>query len=110
MKNKVLFEEWLSSFKRNINGKKFNAVKSYMNYMGVIEKHLDIEKDAIYDLSDLKKLKKLEAKLRLRPTFVALSENYQASLLSALHVYQNLMEILSKNSTKKISDGSKKNK
>ena len=110
MNNKLLFEEWLTSFKRNINGKKFTAVKSYLKYMGAIEKHLDMEKDSIYHVTEVKELKRLETKLRKRNSFDNLSEHYKHSLLSALHVYQNLMEILSKGNSKNISNGQTKSK
>jgi len=110
MNNKLLFEEWLTSFKRNINGKKFTAVRSYLKYMGAIEKKLDMEKDSIYNIPDVTALKKLEAKLRKKQAFMELSEHYQHSLLSAIHVYQNLMEILSKGKTKNISSGQTKSK
>ena len=110
MNNKLLFEEWLTSFKRNINGKKFTAVKSYLKYMGAIEKHMDMSKDSIYQLNEAKELKRLETKLRRQDSFDTLSEHYKHSLLSALHVYQNLMEILSKGKTKNMSNGQPKSK
>jgi regulator of replication initiation timing len=103
--NKALFEEWLTRFKRNINGKKFNAVKSYMRYMGSIEKHLNMEVDGIYEISALPKLQKIEVKLRTKESFTALAPKSQANLLSAFHVYQNLMEILSNNHILNLEDG-----
>jgi hypothetical protein len=103
--NKALFEEWLSRFKRNINGKKFNAVKSYMRYMGSIEKRLNMDVDGIYEISDLPKLQKIETKLRKEESFIKLAPKSQANLLSAFHVYQNLMEILSNNQILNLENG-----
>lgn len=110
MNNKQLFEDWLTRFKRNINGKKFTAVKSYMKYMAAIEKQLGMEKDSIYSISTPAVLKKLEVKLRKAKSFNALSDKYRANLLSALHVFQNRIEILSMANMKNKKDGSTKGK
>jgi hypothetical protein len=102
--NKTLFEEWLSRFKRNINGQKFNAVKSYIRYMGSIEKHLNLEADGIYEISDLRKLKQIEDRLRKKATFMELAPKTQANLLSAFHMYQNLIDLLSSDQILKLNN------
>ena len=108
MQNKAHYEDWLMRFKRNINGKKFTAVKSYMAYMSVIEGQLGLDPDAIYSISNVSELKKLETRLRKLKTFAAFSYKYQANLLSALHVYQNRMEMLSKMPAKNRKNGAAK--
>lgn len=97
MQNEVLFEQWLKGFKKSISGKKFKSVKAYLAYMHEIEKFLDMEEKSIYKLSSKRSLTALEEKLRAEKKFKSLSEHRQHSILSALHVYQNLMEILSEN-------------
>ena len=101
MDNKLEYENWLSRFKRNINGKKFTAVKAYLKYMAAIEKHLKMDPDSIYSISRPSDLEKLETRLRKVPRFNDLSDKYRANLLSALHVYRNRMEILEKSKSKK---------
>ena len=101
MDNKHEYEDWLKRFKRNINGKKFTAVKAYLKYMAAIEKHLKMQPDSVYAISRSSDLEKLETKLRKVPSFNALSDKYRANLLSALHVYSNRMEILAKSKSTK---------
>lgn len=100
MDNKQEYEDWLTKFKQNINGKKFTAVKAYLKYMAAIERHLKMQPDSIYAINRPSDLVKLETKLRKVPSFSILADKTRANLLSALHVYQNRMEILEKSKSK----------
>ena len=99
MQNEVLFEEWLKGFKKSISVKKFKSVKAYLDYIHEIEKLLDMDDKSVYKLSSQRSLTVLEKKLRGNEKFKSLKEHRQHSILSALHVYQNLMEILSQNNS-----------
>lgn len=68
-----------------------------MGYMATIEKHLDMEADEVYNIANTGELDKLEETLRQQDSFKMLSYNYRSSLLSALHVYKNLIEVITDN-------------
>ena len=99
MQNEILFQEWLKGFKKSVTGKKFKSVNAYLGYMHDIENLLKMKDKSIYKLSNARGLKTLEKKLRANEDFQSLKEHRQHSILSALHVYQNLMEILSQNNS-----------
>ena len=96
-KRKVKFIEWLDGFKKNPYGKKFKSGPAYLNYMALIEKDLKMKPGEIYSIGKLEELKKLEASLRKRKSFQDRAVRQQYNLMSALHVYQNLIDTLSSN-------------
>lgn len=100
MQNETLFKEWLSGFKKTISGKKFKSVDAYLNYMHQIETLLEMKDKSIYKLSSPRSLASLEKRLRQNEKFIALKEHRQHSILSALHVYQNLISLLSQNNSR----------
>jgi hypothetical protein len=103
MNNKEIYEKWLITFKRNSDGKKFKAVKAYMKYMKTLEKDLGMGADEIFTINTIKELKQKEAKLRKKPKFLDREPKERANLLSALHVYENLIDILSSKVVRKKS-------
>jgi len=96
MQNEILFKEWLTGFKKSITGEKFKSVKAYLGYIHDVERLLQMKDKSIYGLSSARSLKSIEKRLRENEDFKALTYKRQSSILSALHVYQDLMEILSK--------------
>ena len=43
--NKIIFEKWLQTFKRNADGNKYKAVTAYVGYINTIEKDLGMKGD-----------------------------------------------------------------
>ncbi len=93
MDNKSFYELWLEGYSRNPR-RKFKSINSYINYIGLIEKDLDMDKDEIYKLKNIKQLEKLESKLRENPKFKRRKIHNRYNLLSALHYYENLIRVL----------------
>ncbi len=73
-----------------------------MNYISLIENDLDLDKDELYKLKNIIQLKKFEKKLRSSPKFMNRKSHSRYNLMSALHFYQNLLQVL--NNKKKKMD------
>jgi hypothetical protein len=81
------YEYWLNRFKRNINGFRFTAVKSYIRALSYAEDIAGMERDAIYKTTSAKKLAaildKVKASQHPRKNFIE----------RVLLVYRNRLEI-----------------
>ena len=93
MDNKPTYKLWLEGYSRNPR-RKFKSVGSYINYIGLIEKDLGMAKDGIYRLKNIARLRKLEIDLRKAPKFKRRKPKRRYNLMSALHYYRNLVQVL----------------
>lgn len=81
------YEYWLNRFKRNINGFRFTAVKSYIRALSYAEDIAGMERDSIYKTTSAKKLTAILDKVKE-------SQHPRKDLIeSALKVYRNRLEI-----------------
>lgn len=103
MTNKELFGIWLSNFHKNPHGTKFKSKTSYFGYIHGIAKDLNIDEDEIYKIKNVKKIKSLEEKLNKSKSFNARSLHQKQNFISAIHLYENLLEILSNKKLIKIN-------